>query len=127
MKPIGALNPQRLESYKSRYRDMHDPKFLYGTHYSTPGYTIGYLLRTRPMYMLKLYVRYRQAGTFDHADRLFHNIKSEWRNVLHNPADVKELIPEFYMNDSGFLINSLGLDLGVRHNGEKVWDVKLPA
>lgn len=63
-KPIGALNPRRLESFKvrkarahpqplselsvvsynrrftdvqERYRDMPEPRFLYGTHYSTPG------------------------------------------------------------------------------------------
>lgn len=31
-------------------------KFLYGTHYSTPGYVIGYLVRKYPQYMLKLQV-----------------------------------------------------------------------
>ena len=44
-----------------------------------------------------------------------------------NPADVKELIPEFYSNDTSFLLNELNLDLGVKMNGEKIWDVKLPA
>lgn len=38
------------------YHEMDNPKFLYGTHYSTPGYVIGYLLRKRPLYMLKLQV-----------------------------------------------------------------------
>ena len=46
--------------------------------------------------------------------------------MLENPADVKELIPEFYGTDPSFLINELNLDLGVKMNGEKVWDVKLP-
>lgn len=36
---------------------MNHPKFLYGTHYSTPGYVIGYLVRKKPEYMLKLQVR----------------------------------------------------------------------
>ena len=35
---------------------MPKPKFLYGTHYSAPGYTIGYLMRKHPAYMLKLHV-----------------------------------------------------------------------
>ena len=33
---------------------MPEPRFLYGTHYSTPGYVIGYLIRSKPEYMLKL-------------------------------------------------------------------------
>lgn len=53
-KPIGALNPKRLTEFKNRFLDMPSPKFLYGTHYSTPGYVIGYLIRKRPEYMLKL-------------------------------------------------------------------------
>jgi factor associated with neutral sphingomyelinase activation len=47
-KPIGALNAKRLEEFKKRYNDMPLPKFLYGTHYSTPGYVIGYLVRQKP-------------------------------------------------------------------------------
>ena len=40
---------------------------------------------------------------------------------LHSgAADVKELIPEFYMPGGDFLINSLGLDLGVCQDGAKV-------
>jgi factor associated with neutral sphingomyelinase activation len=33
---------------------MPEPKFMYGTHYSTPGYVVGYLLRQKPEYMIKL-------------------------------------------------------------------------
>ena len=33
------------------------PKFLYGTHYSTPGYVLFYLVRAAPEYMLCLQVR----------------------------------------------------------------------
>ena len=31
------------------------------------------------------------------------------KNVLINPANVKELIPEFYGNDDSFLLNKQGL------------------
>lgn len=120
-KPIGALNPKRLAGFKKRYSDMPDPKFLYGTHYSAPGYVIGFLFRKFPLYMLRLH-----SGRFDSADRLFDSIPSEWRNANENPADVKELTPEFYSNDPNFLMNSLQLDLGTKHNSEKVWDIKLP-
>lgn len=37
-----------------------------------------------------------------------------------------QLIPEFYENDSSFLVNSLKLDLGKRQGGKTVEDVELP-
>ncbi|CAG9322235.1 NSMAF_3 [Blepharisma stoltei] len=120
-KPIGALNPSRLENYKNRCKYMPDPKFLYGTHYSSPGYVVGFLFRKYPIYMFKL-----NGGKFDSPDRLFYDISNEWKSVNENPSDVKELIPEFFSDDPSFLINSLGLDFGTKMSGEKVWDVKLP-
>jgi len=47
-KPIGALNAERLHNFKKRYEEMQNPKFLYGTHYSAPGYVVGYLMRKYP-------------------------------------------------------------------------------
>lgn len=58
-KPIGALNPTRLATFKKRYYDMPEPKFLYGTHYSAPGYVIGFLFRKFPLAMLRLHVSYK--------------------------------------------------------------------
>lgn len=43
-KPMGALNPDRLEKLKERYDEMCDPKFLYGSHYSAPGLVLFYLV-----------------------------------------------------------------------------------
>jgi len=43
------------------------PKFLYGTHYSTPGYVLYYLVRQAPEYLLRL-----QNGKFDAPDRMFN-------------------------------------------------------
>eukprot|EP00750_Incisomonas_marina_P022048 INCI4831.1.p1 GENE.INCI4831.1~~INCI4831.1.p1 ORF type:complete len:774 (+),score=149.95 INCI4831.1:113-2434(+) len=130
-KPIGALNPQRLKRLLDRFREMpkneHPPPFLYGTHYSTPGYVLNFLVREVPEYMLCL-----QNGKFDSPDRLFVGIEDCWRGVLTNPSDVKELIPQFYDTDDmagvpgRFLRNSDNLDLGRRQNGERVGDVALP-
>jgi hypothetical protein len=42
-KPIGALNPARLEKFVERYESFDDPvipKFHYGSHYSSAG-TVG--------------------------------------------------------------------------------------
>jgi factor associated with neutral sphingomyelinase activation len=120
-KPIGAMNEDRLQGLLERYEGMEAPKFMYGSHYSTPGYVIGYLVRKKPEYMLKL-----QSGRFDKPDRLFKSIKDDWYNVMENPTSLKELIPEFYQNDSTFLKNYQNLDLGVRQNKKKVGDVKIP-
>lgn len=120
-KPIGALNEDRLASFHTRYRDMPDPKFLYGSHYSTPGYVLFYTIRAAPEYSLCL-----QNGRFDHADRLFTSIPETWANVLTGAADVKELTPEFYMPSGEFLDNALGLDLGTCQDGTKVGNVALP-
>lgn len=136
-KPIGALDPERLQVLEERYREMPAPRFYYGTHYSTPAYAINYLVRAAPAAMLRL-----QNGTFDSPDRLFHSIAGTWTGVMSNQSDVKELIPEFFAVDYGsglasgvvsrtaapgqFLDNVLGLELGTRQDGKRVENVELP-
>ena len=128
-KPIGALNQKRLDVFKSRYKEMEsmkelggDEPFLFGTHYSCPGYTLFWLVRSMPAHMLRL-----QNGKFDAPDRSFTGIQDAWNSVYNSPTDLKELIPEFYCPNSGeFLKNSKGLALGCRQNGKPVGDVELP-
>ncbi|KAG2501969.1 hypothetical protein HYH03_000465 [Edaphochlamys debaryana] len=127
-KPVGALNPTRLEEFRRRFNDMpHDsfegavPPFLYGTHYSTPGYVMYWLVRAAPSHMLRL-----QNGRFDAPDRLFGSVQEAWEGVLNSTTDVKELIPEFYMPAWDFLVNARRLPLGVRQSGRAVNDVELP-
>ena len=120
-KPIGALNKERLMFFKERFNDMTGKKFLYGTHYSVPGYVLYYLVRAAPEYLLCL-----QNGRFDQPNRLFHSIVRTWKNVIIDHADVKELIPEFYQPPGAFLLNYKNLDLGVRTDGVRVSDVELP-
>lgn len=45
-----------------------------------------------------------QNGRFDAPDRLFASVADSWESVLSNPADLKELIPEFYAPPSDFLV-----------------------
>ncbi len=64
--PIGALNDSRFEDFRKRYEGMvqqqkshasqynQDAPFMYGTHYSAPGYVLFYLLRVLPEHMLCL-------------------------------------------------------------------------
>jgi len=67
-----------------------------------------------------------QGGNFDIPDRLFHSIYEGWRSASEiNMADVKELIPEFfYLPD--FLKNDNRFILGVKQNGEVLYDIVLP-
>jgi factor associated with neutral sphingomyelinase activation len=60
------------------------PPFLYGTHYSTPGYVLFFLARIAPEHMLCL-----QGGKFDSPDRMFSSISGCWDSCLNNPADLK--------------------------------------
>uniref|UniRef100_A0AAR2JE28 Neutral sphingomyelinase (N-SMase) activation associated factor n=1 Tax=Pygocentrus nattereri TaxID=42514 RepID=A0AAR2JE28_PYGNA len=122
-KPVGALNTERLERLLvSRYRDMPEPRFMYGSHYSSPGYVLFYLVRVAPEHMLCL-----QNGRYDHADRMFNSVGETWKNCLEGGTDFKELIPEFYGTDSSFLKNLLSLNLGRRQGGGRVGDVELPS
>lgn len=123
-KPIGALNPERANKIAARYEEMSEPRFMYGSHYSTPGFILFYLVRLYPHYMLCL-----QNGRFDHPDRMFNSCQHLCKNILADMSDFKELIPEFFDVDAGgaFLVNSLGINYGYRHNGVKVGDVELPA
>lgn len=125
-KPLGALNEARLRAFRARYEDMPreegmDAPFLYGTHYSTPGYVCYYLVRTMPEHMLRL-----QAGRFDAPDRLFYDIANTWQGVVGMNSDMKELIPEFYDSHGEFLVLVDDVHLGVRQNGSRVADVSLP-
>lgn len=75
---MGALQPGRLAEFQRRFRDMPAdalegacvPPFMYGTHYSTPGYVMYWLVRAAPGHMLRL-----QNGRFDAPDRLFLSIE----------------------------------------------------
>lgn len=60
-------------------------------------------------------------------DKIFHDINIAWSNVLQSLPDNKEVIPEFYFGDGGFMKNKTGMDLGLNHLQEKVEDVALPS
>jgi len=124
-KPMGAQNEDRLKSYLERYKAFDDPNippFHYGTHYSSSGVVLYYLIRLEPFTTFHIQL---QEGKFDHADRLFSSIPLTWQNCLHSLADVKELTPEwFYMPE--FLMNINEHNLGQRQNGVFVDEVELP-
>ncbi|GMI76100.1 SPIRRIG, Beach-Domain Homolog A1 [Hibiscus trionum] len=126
-KPMGCQTPEGEEEFKTRYESWDDPevpKFHYGSHYSSAGIVLFYLLRLPPFSAENQKL---QGGQFDHADRLFSSIRDTWLSAAGkgNTSDVKELIPEFFYMPE-FLENSFSLDLGEKQSGEKVGDVHLP-
>ncbi|XP_040571952.1 protein FAN [Lepeophtheirus salmonis] len=123
-KPIGALNEARLEGLKDRASDLPESsRFLYGSHYSTPGFVLYFLVRKIPECMLCF-----QNGKFDQPDRMFNSVPQTWINVTTHQSDFKELIPEFYNTEGNgdFLLNSKNVDFGTRYTGKRVGNVELP-
>ncbi|XP_057461484.1 protein SPIRRIG-like isoform X2 [Actinidia eriantha] len=126
-KPMGCQTLEGEDEFKKRYESWDDPevpKFHYGSHYSSAGIVLFYLLRLPPF---SLENQKLQGGQFDHADRLFNSVRDTWLSAAGkgNTSDVKELIPEFFYMPE-FLENQFNLDLGEKQSGEKVGDVVLP-
>ncbi|KAL2803918.1 neurobeachin-like protein 2 isoform 2 [Daubentonia madagascariensis] len=127
-KPIGVVNPKHAQLVREKYESFEDPagtidKFHYGTHYSNAAGVMHYLIRVEPFTSLHIQL---QSGRFDCSDRQFHSVAAAWQARLESPADVKELIPEFFYFPD-FLENQNGFDLGcLQLTNEKVGDVVLP-
>ncbi|CAA6657804.1 unnamed protein product [Spirodela intermedia] len=125
-KPVGALDFKSTNvfsilnnmavlcvGFDDRYHNFCDPdipSFYYGSHYSSMGIVLFYLLRLEPFTALH---RALQGGKFDHADRLFQSIEGTYRNCLSNTSD-------------NFLVNSNSYHIGVKQDGEPLGDVSLP-
>ncbi|KNC77052.1 hypothetical protein SARC_10478, partial [Sphaeroforma arctica JP610] len=102
--------------------DPDTPAFHYGSHYSTGGYVLTWLIRIEPFSTLFLDL---QGGKFDHPERMFSCVQRAWNNCLTSTTDVRELIPEmFYLPE--LLINSNNYDLGTMEDGRPLRDVELP-
>ncbi|XP_006868866.1 PREDICTED: neurobeachin-like protein 2 [Chrysochloris asiatica] len=127
-KPIGVVNPKHAQLVREKFESFEDPagtidRFHYGTHYSNAAGVMHYLIRTEPFTSLHVQL---QSGRFDCSDRQFHSVAAAWQTRLESPADVKELIPEFFYFPD-FLENQNGFDLGcLQLSNEEVGDVVLP-
>ncbi|KAL7565117.1 hypothetical protein ACA910_005124 [Epithemia clementina (nom. ined.)] len=126
-KPVGALNPDRLEEFLERFETFADPSippFMYGSHYSTSaGVVLHFLVRLHPFAGLH---RQLQSGHFDVADRLFSSVPRTWGMCTgQSAAEVKELTPEWYCNPA-FLRNLNNFKLGTSQEGDLLGDVELP-
>ncbi|KAJ5071714.1 beige/beach-related [Anaeramoeba ignava] len=126
-KPIGAMNEERLEIFKNRFdfqlKQGDTPPFHYGSHYSSSGGLLYYLIRLEPFTGLHVYL---QGGKFDQADRVFNSIAEAWNICQTSTSDVKELIPEFYYLPE-FLSNKNKYNLGKRQRSQiQIGDCLLP-
>ena len=125
--PIGAIHPDGLRECTRRYALWTDDPimkpFHFGSHYSSEGIVLHYLLRIEPYASKAIQL---QDGTFDVADRLFFSISSAYEGSTKSSGDVKELIPEFFYLPEMF-INMNSYELGKRQTGESVSNVELPA
>lgn len=118
--PMGALNEETRRELKTRLLDLTDIDpdnfesiereeldktvrtllseenvFMYGSHYSTGGHIIGYLVRLEPFTSLQIKL---QSGKLEEANRTFSSIPKSWEMYFqsHNRQNFKELIPEFF-------------------------------
>lgn len=155
-KPVGALNPDRLAMLIERYNDLdgfpEEQKFLYGSHYSSPGVVLHYseyfassfhhiilhqstltgnltltlfhnlVLRQEPFTSMHIAL---QSGRFDCPDRLFFDLAGCWRSCLTSTSDVKELIPEFFTCPEIFT-NTNNFPLGETQDNKQISNVRLP-
>ena len=125
-KPVGALNPERLEEILDRYKsfgEMDMPQFMYGSHYSSAGLILHFMIRQEPFTSMAITL---QGGRFDCPDRLFFNIKETWKCCNTSMSDVKELVPQmFYFPEAFTNTNSLPLGEMQDDRGE-VGEVVLP-
>ena len=126
-RPIGALNESRLaeimERYNNSFDDVEIPKFMYGSHYSSAGVVLHYLIRQEPFTTMAVHF---QGGKFDCPDRLFFNFNNTWESLNLSLTDVKESIPEFFYCPE-MLLNTNKLPLGPLQDGVTIVDdVVLP-
>ena len=127
-KPIGALNPDRLAQLLERFKDLElfgfpeAERFLYGSHYSSPGVVLHLMIRQEPFTTMSIAL---QSGRFDCPDRLFFDLAASWDGCLTSTSDMKELVPEVFSLPEMFQ-NTNKFPLGKTQSGLDIDDVRLP-
>jgi Beige/BEACH domain len=127
-KPIGALNEDRLAILIERYKELESfgfaesQRFLYGSHYSSPGVILHFLIRQEPFTSMAIEL---QSGRFDCPDRLFFDVAGCWASCMMSTSDVKELIPELFTCPE-CLLNTNQFPLGRTQDNREISNVTLP-
>jgi len=94
-KTIAGMTPdkrKRAEEKELILSNEGEKPYQFGTHYLPGRIVLGYMLRLEPY--ASLLVKFEKGH--DAAARMFHVLKDAWDSGLRDPADNKELIPEFF-------------------------------
>jgi hypothetical protein len=119
-RPMGQLGVERARRFEAVFRDS-EGQYFYGTHYMHLGVLLYYMFRLEPFCLFS----FQLHRGWDHQNRLFYDVYESWMAAgFTSPADVKELIPEFYCLPD-FLYNSGHLPLTTTTEGRTVADVAL--
>jgi hypothetical protein len=120
--PMGQIGADRARRFDIIWEDS-ERHYFYGTHYMHLGVVLYFMFRIDPFCLFSIYLH----RGWDHQNRLFIDIYESWMAAAYtSPADVKELIPEFFCVPE-FLSNSSQLPLTTTMEGKDVADVNLGA
>ncbi|KAH8088707.1 hypothetical protein JL720_6660 [Aureococcus anophagefferens] len=129
-KPVGALEPERLRAFVERYRssdamgadDDDAARFMYGSHYSSAGVVLHFLVRLEPFTSLALSSRAATSTA-----RTASSSTSRRAGAVHDVHVRRQgLVPEFFYCPELF-VNDNRYPLGELQDGRAVDDVLLPA
>jgi hypothetical protein len=113
--PMGQIGRERGPRFDTIFEDSGN-RYFYGTHYMHLGVVLFFLFRIDPFCLFSVYLH----RGWDHQNRLFYNVYESWMAAAYtSPADVKELIPEFFCVPE-FLENASGLPLTTTTDGRDV-------
>lgn len=89
-----AMEKEKVEQMFKKALAEND-LFMFGSHYSTGGHIIDYLVRLEPFTSNQIKL---QGGKLDDPNRIFSSIPKAWATyfLAHNTQNFKELIPEFF-------------------------------
>jgi len=118
--PLVWFNTKKDSNLQTDDSILFGPPWHYGSHYSSRGIMLWYMLRLEPFTSMHIEL---QDGKFDHPDRQFSSIAQ----AFHFATELapRELIPEAFCN-SEFLRNSCQFDLGIKQDGSTLDNVELP-
>ncbi|KAL0219942.1 hypothetical protein P9112_005595 [Eukaryota sp. TZLM1-RC] len=108
-----------------QYKDSSNrSQYHHAFHYLTPATVLYYLVRLEPFTTIT--IDYHGRDTFDEPDRMFYDIGQTWSSCLTSPADIRELIPEFFYSDL-FLRNVNNVFFGNTSSQRDITNVTLPS